>query len=72
MNDPKLNEVYPFTKRSIKTKRKLQLVKLFSQKLWYPEIWSLVRNYKNYFFNPFVPNAPLLYPLKTLENRKVF
>ena len=24
------------------------------------------------FFNPFVPNIPLLYPLKTLENRKVF
>ena len=24
------------------------------------------------FFDPFVPNAPFLYPLKTLENRKVF
>ena len=23
-------------------------------------------------FNPFVPNAPFLYPLKTSENRKVF
>ena len=23
-------------------------------------------------FNPFVPNAPVLYPLETLENRKVF
>ena len=23
-------------------------------------------------FNPFVPNAPFLYPLKTTENRKVF
>ena len=23
-------------------------------------------------FNPFVPSAPFLYPLKTLENRKVF
>ena len=22
--------------------------------------------------NPFIPNAPLLYPLKTTENRKVF
>ena len=22
--------------------------------------------------NPFVPNAPFLYPLKTSENRKVF
>ena len=27
--------------------------------------------FKNYFFNPFVPNAPFLYPLKT-ENRKIF
>ena len=24
------------------------------------------------FFNPFVPNAPFLYPLKTSETRKVF
>ena len=23
-------------------------------------------------FNPFVPNAPFLYPLKTSENRKLF
>ena len=23
-------------------------------------------------FNPFVPNAPLFYPLKTSENHKVF
>ena len=23
-------------------------------------------------FNPFVPNAPFLYPLKASENRKVF
>ena len=22
--------------------------------------------------NPFVPNAPFLYPLKTLENRNIF
>ena len=25
-----------------------------------------------FFLNPFVPNAPVLYPLKTQENRKVF
>ena len=24
------------------------------------------------FINPFVPHAPILYPLKTSENRKVF
>ena len=24
------------------------------------------------FFNPFVPSAPFLYPLKTSENLKVF
>ena len=24
------------------------------------------------YINPFVPNATFLYPLKTLENRKVF
>ena len=23
-------------------------------------------------FNPFIPNAPFLYPLKTSENRKIF
>ena len=23
-------------------------------------------------FNPFVPNAPFLYPLKTSQNRKIF
>ena len=27
---------------------------------------------ENYNVNPFVPNAPFLYPLKTPENRKVF
>ena len=30
---------------------------------------------RNYFFrtfNPFLPNAPFLYPLKTRENRKIF
>ena len=26
----------------------------------------------SFIFNPFVPNAPFLYPLKTSENRKVF
>ena len=26
----------------------------------------------NSFFNPFVPNAPFLYPLKTSKNRNVF
>ena len=30
-------------------------------------LWNLLR-----LFNPFVPNAPILYPLKTSENRKVF
>ena len=27
---------------------------------------------KSHFFNPFIPNAPFLYLLKTSENRKVF
>ena len=27
---------------------------------------------ENGWFNPFIPNAPSLYPLKTSENRKVF
>ena len=31
--------------------KELQLEKIFSQKFWNSEIWSLVRNYKNYFFN---------------------
>ena len=26
----------------------------------------------SFFFNPFVPKVPFLYPLKTSENRKVF
>ena len=28
--------------------------------------------YNRPVFHPLVPNAPFLYPLKTLENRKVF
>ena len=33
----------------------------------------IVQNNHSYFCdNPFVPNAPFLYPLKTSENRKVF
>ena len=28
--------------------------------------------YKRTIINPFVPNAPFLYPLKTSENLKVF
>ena len=33
---------------------------------------SPCRNNSPIYFNPFVPNAPFLYPLKTSENRKVF
>ena len=33
--------------------------------------WLQVR-FTDYCINPFVPNAPFLYPLKKLENRKVF
>ena len=35
-----------------------------------------VNDYSNltitFYINPFVPNAPFLYPLKTSENRKIF
>ena len=42
-----------------------------------PNIWNAggmpnFRTPESVSFNPFVPNAPFLYPLKTLENRKVF
>ena len=32
-------------------------------------VWTIFRNYA---LNPFVPNAPFPYPLKTSENCKVF
>ena len=31
---------------------------------------QLTKKSPNHFFNPFVPNAPFLYLLKTSENRK--
>ena len=39
-----------------------------------PLMLSLGHNRDNrfYYFNPFVPNAPFLYPKKTSENRTVF
>ena len=33
---------------------------------------SLAQSGVKRYFNPFVPNAPFLNPLKTPENRKVF
>ena len=39
------------------------------------DIWfhcSIFSWYWNFVLNPFVPNTPFLYPLKTSENRKVF
>ena len=38
---------------------------ILTQKLFVPLIATII-------FNPFAPNAPFLYPLKTSENRKVF
>ena len=36
-------------------------------------MFNRVLNTPQYFLvNPFVPNAPFLYPLKTSENRKIF
>ena len=39
-------------------------------------IWFLVILFRQIYdklsFNPFVANAPFLYPLETSENRKVF
>ena len=33
---------------------------------------SKLRNCGRFYFNPFVSNAPFLYPMKTSEKRKVF
>ena len=35
-------------------------------------VWWKARKITDTSFNPFVPNAPFLYPLKTSENLKVF
>ena len=35
-------------------------------------IKGLKFNFQKHFINPFIPNAPFLYPLKTSENCKVF
>ena len=34
--------------------------------------WGKLRNTSSILLNPFVSNAPFLYPLKASENRKVF
>ena len=33
---------------------------------------ELTSIFRSFFFNPFVPNAPFFYPLKTSENYTVF
>ena len=43
---------------------------LISPRIMKIEIWRMMC--RNVEFNPFVPNAPFLYPLKASENRKVF
>ena len=46
----------------------------FSEQLFYQAVYML-KSYVAFpanIFNPFVPNAPFLYPLKTSENCKVF
>ena len=42
-----------------------------SGKTWDPEHFMLY-GFKHLTFNPFDPNVPFLYSLKTSENRKIF
>ena len=42
------------------------MIRTYCKHMSFSSEWSYLN------FNPFVPNAPFLYPLKTSENRKVF
>ena len=45
---------------------------LHSHSIWGSSVAKNQTKPSNMFVNPFIPNAPFLYPLKASENRKVF
>ena len=51
----------------------MNIAKIFKNDLFYRTTpVAALKHLVKYFINPFVPNAPFSYPLKTRENRMVF